>query len=432
MRFPGRIAAAIDVITDIEVRQRPASEALKDWGNSHRFAGSADRAAIGNLVYDTLRKRLSAAHFAANNSPRAAVLATCIREWGETPETLNAAFATDRFGPKPIEDAEFALFARPNPFGEAKEHVIADVPEWIAGEVAANFGEDWVAEARALAERPPLDIRANPLKAGRDKVLASLKQFGAHATTYARHGVRIEPGTRDARIPNVEAEEHFRKGWFEIQDEGSQIVSALTGVQPGEQVLDFCAGAGGKTLAMAAQMENRGQIFAHDTDKHRLAPIHERLMRSGVRNVQVRVAGEGILRDLEGRMDRVVVDAPCTGSGTWRRRPDTKWKLRPEHFEKRVMEQHDILDSASHCVRPGGYLVYITCSVLPRENEQQIADFREGHPQYSLVSVVDSFKAIFGESGPLPHSTDLKTVTLTPLATKTDGFFCAILQRGAA
>jgi 16S rRNA (cytosine967-C5)-methyltransferase len=179
-------------------------------------------------------------------------------------------------------------------------------------------------------------------------------------------------------------------------------------------------------------MENRGQIFAHDTDKHRLAPIHERLMRSGVRDVQVRVAGEGILRDLEGRMDRVVVDAPCTGSGTWRRRPDTKWKLRPEHFEKRVMEQHDILDSASHCVRPGGYLVYITCSVLPRENEQQIADFREGHPQYSLVSVVDSFKALYGESGPLPHSTDLKTVTLTPLATKTDGFFCAILQRGAA
>ena len=196
-------------------------------------------------------------------------------------------------------------------------------------------------------------------------------------------GVRIAAGERDSRTPNVQADEGYLKGWFEVQDQGSQIVALLAGAKPGEQVLDLCAGAGGKTLAMAAAMGNKGQIFAYDSDRHRLAPIYDRLKRNGVRNVQVRAPGEGALDDLAGKMDRVVIDAPCTGSGTWRRRPDAKWKLTAEQVAQRVGEQAAILAEGARYVKPGGTLVYITCSVLHEENGGQVAAFRAAHPEFA-------------------------------------------------
>ncbi|MEX2276424.1 MAG: RsmB/NOP family class I SAM-dependent RNA methyltransferase [Cucumibacter sp.] len=432
MRLPGRLAAAIEVLTDLETRHRPAAEALKDWGIAHRFAGSGDRAAIGNLVYDALRKRLSSAHFAGADTPRAAILAIVIREWGETPDTLAAAFGGDRFAPAVLSDEEAAAFTRPNPFAGAPGHVAADLPEWVAPFVEENFGEEWISEGRALAERPPLDLRANTLKSSRDKLLAALKRFSPRPAAIARHGIRIEPGRRDARIPNVESEEGFRKGWFEVQDEGSQIVTALTGAVPGEQLLDLCAGAGGKTLAMAAAMENRGQIYAYDADRHRLAPIHERIARAGVRNVQVRAPGEGVLDDLAGKMDRVIIDAPCTGSGVWRRRPDAKWRLKPDQLTRRLAEQREVLAEATRFVRPGGMIAYITCSILPPENEAQVASFLAAHPDFTLASAFEGWSKLLGPDAPQPHSIDMKSVTLTPASTHTDGFFCSLLTRSVA
>ncbi|NOZ31552.1 MAG: RsmB/NOP family class I SAM-dependent RNA methyltransferase [Alphaproteobacteria bacterium] len=428
MRLPGQLAAAIEVLGDIEARKRPAADALKDWGLAHRFAGSSDRAAIGNLVYDGLRKKHSLCHVADSASARGLVFGVVVHEWGADPRALNTSFQDDRFAPEPLSDTEISALTRPDPLANAPDNVRADVPEWTVPFLAANFGEDWLDEAKALAERPPLDLRVNTLKSERGRVLKALGRYRPVLTEIARCGLRIPAGTGAARAPNIQAEAGFRKGWFEIQDEGSQIAADLVFARPGEQVLDFCAGAGGKTLALASVMENRGQIFAFDADRHRLAPIYERLKRAGVRNVQVRAPGEGALDDLEGRMDRVLVDAPCSGSGTWRRRPDAKWRLTPNQLEQRVNEQAEVLAQGARYVRPEGFLVYVTCSVLPDENEGQIAVFLEDNPGFELVSTGEVWQDLFGFDKRGPWSSDLKSITLTPAATGTDGFFLGVMQ----
>ena len=223
----------------------------------------------------------------------------------------------------------------------------------------------------------------------------------------------------------------YQKGFAEIQDQGSQIVSELVFAQPGENVLDFCAGAGGKTLALAALMDNRGQIHAYDADKHRLAPIHERLRRAGVRNVQVHTPDSDLSMLIE-KLDRVIVDAPCTGSGTWRRRPDSKWKLTKENLEERLRQQEEVLSEAAPFVRPGGFLIYITCSIFPEENENQVYSFVSDNPEYELVSVGEVWEELYGFDKPQPWSSDMKSITLTPNSTGTDGFFFAVMERRSA
>jgi 16S rRNA (cytosine967-C5)-methyltransferase len=227
----------------------------------------------------------------------------------------------------------------------------------------------------------------------------------------------------------VQIEEGYLKGWFEVQDQGSQIVAALAGAMPGEQVLDLCAGAGGKTLAMAAAMHNKGQIFAYDSDRHRLAPIYDRLKRNGARNVQVRAPGDGALDDLSGKMDRVVIDAPCTGSGTWRRQPHAKWKLTAEQVAARAAEQKAILDEGARYVKPGGKLVYITCSILDDENGAQAAAFLAGHPEFEAIPMDKPLTALASDATSHLHLPAQGGVLLTPLTTQTDGFFAFLMRR---
>jgi 16S rRNA (cytosine967-C5)-methyltransferase len=429
MRLPGRLSAAIDILTEVETRHRPVSEALKSWGVNNRFAGAGDRAAIGNFVYDALRKRASHAWAMADESPRALLLSVAVRDWGESPAGLNDVFATDPHAPVPVTAAEVARLSTADPFSSAPDFMRADVPEWLAPTLREAFGEGWVAEGQAMSRRPPVDLRVNTLKSSRERVLKGLQRLSPVATTISPLGVRFAAGTRDARTPNVVTDEGYLKGWFEVQDEGSQIVAALTGARPGEQVLDLCAGAGGKSLAMAAAMENRGQIFAYDSDRGRLAPIYDRLKRNGARNVQVRAPGAGALDDLGGKMDRVVIDAPCTGSGTWRRRPDAKWKLTPEQVQQRVKEQAAILAEGLRYLKPGGTLVYITCSILPDENQKQVESFQATHPAFRPTDPVASWQRQFpGSVEPLFTAAG---TTLTPGSTDTDGFFIALLTNGA-
>ncbi|HEY0035003.1 MAG TPA: RsmB/NOP family class I SAM-dependent RNA methyltransferase [Devosia sp.] len=428
MRLPGRLSAAIEVLSDMETRKRPVSEALKAWGLNNRFAGAGDRAAIGNLVYDSLRRRASHAALMGSDSPRALVLAVAVRDWGEDPTALSDSFAADSHAPEPMSDEEKARAVGQLP-DTTPGHILADVPEWLAPSLERAFDDNWVAEAQDMAGRPSLDLRTNTLKAQRERVLKSLARFCPEETGISPLGVTMPAGPRDARTPNVTTDEGYLKGWFEVQDQGSQIVALLAGAKPGEQVLDLCAGAGGKTLALAAAMSNKGQIFAYDSDRNRLAPIYDRLKRNGARNVQVRAPQPGALDDLKGKIDRVVIDAPCTGTGTWRRRPDTKWKLTPELLAQRVAEQSAILDQARDFLKPGGTLVYITCSILPEENDEQIATFRDRHPEFKSVLPDHLWRDAFNTDIPAGLATAQDGIALTPRLTRTDGFYINALRR---
>jgi 16S rRNA (cytosine967-C5)-methyltransferase len=425
MRLGGRLAAAIEILQDIEHRHRPAADALKDWGLSHRFAGAGDRAAIGNIVYDSLRRKRSAGWLLDANTPRASAFGALLIEGGHSPQTLDAALAGDRFAPEPLNAGEHASLAG-RTLEDAPEEIRADIPEWCVPHLKEAFGDDWVEEGRALASRPPLDLRVNTLKAERARVIAELKGTGAAETVLAPHGLRIPPIVGDGRHPNVQVEPSFQKGWFEVQDEGSQVVSELSGAKPGVKALDYCAGAGGKTLALSAATDNRGQIFAYDADKARLAPIFARLKRAGSRNVQV-VSSLEALHNLSGQMDIVLVDAPCTGSGTWRRRPDAKWRLTLRQLDARIGEQEKVLDEAARFVKPGGILCYVTCSILRDENQSQVAAFMARNAGFSWLDHTALWGDRFPGSAGAAH-VRASGIALTPARTGTDGFFFAALQ----
>ena len=431
MRPGGRIQAAAEVLEDMFARHQPAAAALQDWGKRHRFAGSGDRAAIGTLVYDVLRRRLSLGAQMASDAPRSLAIAAAPRALGLSVADVIAACDGSRHAPAPLSDEEQSRLAAGVP-ADAAAHVVADIPDWVMPSFQRAFGERAVVESRAMAERAPVDLRVNALKATRDKVLSALAGLGAVPTALAPLGVRIPAPVGAAKSPHVEAEAAHGKGWFEVQDEGSQIAAALSGAGPRQQVLDLCAGAGGKTLALAAAMGNSGQIYAYDSDKGQLRPIFERLQRAGARNVQVLEGGNRAARDALGpRFDVVLADVPCTGSGTWRRKPDAKWRLKPEALAARQREQREVLGEAAALVKPGGRLTYVTCSVLPEENTDQVAWFCETFPEFGVIPFGETWPAVIGGEAPASADGSAETLLLTPASHGTDGFFVASFRRGA-
>jgi 16S rRNA (cytosine967-C5)-methyltransferase len=428
-----RLSAAIDIIADIEARRRPAADALKDWGLSHRFAGSGDRAAIAGLVYDALRRRASSAHVMGDSGARAAVLGMLRLERKLELDAIAGLASGARFAPAPLSDAERARLAAADLAG-APPWVAGDYPQWLDRHLERSFGDERAAEGAALASRAPLDLRVNTLKGDREAAAAALADLGPAPTRWSPAGLRIVLDA-DARNPALHAEPAFIKGLVEVQDEGSQLAALIAGAAPGGQVIDLCAGAGGKTLALAAAMENHGQLYATDTDKRRLAPIHERLARSGARNVQVRtpksVGNE--LADLAGRADLVLIDAPCTGIGTWRRNPDAKWRVRPGALELRLKEQAAVLDRAAHLVKPGGRIAYVTCSVLAEENGDQVRAFLARQGGFAVVPPAEAANAL-GERAYLFRRAVLMAeegLLMTPRRTDTDGFYVSLLVRRA-
>jgi 16S rRNA (cytosine967-C5)-methyltransferase len=426
-----RLSAAIEVFADIEARRRPGAQALKDWGLSHRFAGSGDRAAIAGLVYDALRRKASSAWIMGAETPRAVLLGMLARERGLDVEAISRLSDGSRFAPEPLSDDEHARL-RALSLDGAPPHVVGDYPEWLDANFAATFGEDRVDEAAALASRAPLDLRVNALKSERDAAVESLSELKPQPTRWSPWGVRIVVSP-DSKSPSIHAEPAFLKGHIEIQDEGSQLAALLTGAKPGEQVVDLCAGAGGKTLALAAMMDNHGQIYATDTDKRRLAPIHARLERSAARNVQIRTprGNTDILSDLKDRTDLVLIDAPCTGTGAWRRNPDAKWRVRPGALAERLKEQAEALDRAVPLVKPGGRIAYVTCSVLEDENGAQVRALLARHPEFSVQPPADVANAL-GERAFLFRRAVLMSnegLLMTPRRTDTDGFFVSVLRR---
>ncbi|PZU89870.1 MAG: MFS transporter [Chelatococcus sp.] len=427
-----RISAAIEVLADIIERRRPAADALKDWGLSRRFAGSKDRAAVASLVYDALRRKASSSFAMASEAPRALVLGMLRGLRGLETAEIAALCSGENHAPSPLTADETALLTAFSCDG-AEDWIRADVPEWLWPSFARTFGPAAVAEGEALAARAPVDLRVNRLRTGREAAFSALAPLAPERGAWSPDALRFLPG-HDGRGPSLQAEPGFFAGAFEIQDEGSQLVTLLAGAKPGTIVVDLCAGAGGKTLALAALMQDSGRLLATDLDARRLAPLHERLARSGATIVEIRIPrsrGDEPLSDVAGKADLVLVDAPCTGSGTWRRNPDAKWRVRPGALAERVKDQAGVLARAARLVKPGGRIAYITCSVLPEENDDAVRAFLASQPGFAALPLAEVLAGAETDLTLLGRFATEFGLQLSPLRTGTDGFYLSCIQRSA-
>ena len=423
MRDAGRLAAAIDVLTQIDERHRPVRMALKNWGEAARYAGSKDRAFVSGLVLDVLRRRRSLGWRMGDDSLRAAALGALKFVWDWPVARIAEAAGEEPHGPGPLSDAERAALESPRDLAEAPAPVRGDYPDWLDDSLARVFGDARAEEGAGLSERAPVDLRVNLLKSDPERTLKALSSLLAEPVELLPTALRmpaLDPMTRSGAVETIP---QFSKGWFEVQDLGSQIAAASAGEVKGKQVLDLCAGGGGKTLALASAMGNSGQIYAYDSDARRLADTIRRGDRAGVRNLQVRSPiNPEPLKGLEGKMDVVFIDAPCTGTGSWRRHPDTKWRLTPETLDKRIADQDAVLDAGGAYVKPGGRMVYVTCSVLPQEDEDRVAAFLARTPGFAAAPATADPKLA-------QYLTLDGFLRLSPRTSGTDGFFVAVLEK---
>ncbi|MEL6245708.1 MAG: RsmB/NOP family class I SAM-dependent RNA methyltransferase [Pseudomonadota bacterium] len=433
MRDGGRLAAAIEVLSDVLSRHQPVKSAARDWGKRARYAGAKDRAWVSGLVLDALRRRNSIAHGMGAETPRALVLGALAYAWGWDIRRIDDAMDAEH-APDPLTlDERERLVMAPDP--SAPAHARGDYPEWLAPHLARVFGEEAVVEAQAMAVRAAVDLRVNTLKVDAEKAAGPLNAAKAEPSSLLANAFHIparDPSQREASLESIPA---YSKGWVEVQDAGSQIAAAAANAKPGESVLDYCAGGGGKTLALAAMMEGKGQVFAYDIDGRRLSALIPRLKRSGAHNVQlVHPREPDALEALAGAMDCVFVDAPCTGTGTWRRRPDSKWRVKATALDKRIAEQSEILLAAAAYVKPGGRLIYATCSFLMEEDEDRVAAFLAERSDFSQEDAAEAAVA----SGLLtePGAATVRrfknadgSVRLTPRRAATDGFFFAVMRK---
>jgi 16S rRNA (cytosine967-C5)-methyltransferase len=433
MRSGGRIAAAIDVISDVLTRHQPVKSAARDWGKRARYAGSKDRAFVSGLVLDALRKKNSIAHAMGNDDPRALILGALSFAWDWNIRQIDDAMDDDHAPDKLTLDERERLVMAPDVAAEA--YIQGDYPEWLSPHMARVFGEDAVIEAQSMTVRAPVDLRVNTLKVDAEKASAPLRSAKAQPSKLLHHAFHIPASPPDQRETSLDRIPAYSKGWVEVQDAGSQIAAAASNAKPGEAILDYCAGGGGKALAMAAMMKGKGQVFAYDIDGRRLSAIIPRLKRSGAHNVQlVHPDTPEQLTPLIGNMDCVFIDAPCSGTGTWRRRPDSKWRLKPGQLERRMQEQAEILEAACQYVKPGGRMLYVTCSFLIEEDEDQVDAFLKAHPEFTQESAADSAIASgqlseAGEAAVKRYTTQSGSVRLTPRRAETDGFFFAMLRK---
>jgi len=442
---PGaRIAASMELLDEITGRrERPADLVANAFFRSRRFIGSGDRRAVADRVWSLLRRYGQVAWWLERarhpgRGGRAMVSADLMLSEGMSLRDVMALCDGGTYRPVPLDEAEQRalrqLEGHSLPHPDQPDWVRLNVQEWVAPHLIEAYGEAWGREIAALASPPPVDLRVNRLKATVEeaRVLLAAEGVETEPMRYAPNGLRLK------RRLSVVTGKAFQDGVVEIQDEGSQLVAALVDAQPGMQVVDYCAGAGGKTLAIAAGMNNKGRVVAMDVYESRLDRSAQRLRRAGAHNVERRAlpteggdaANAKWLKRQKGAFDRVLVDAPCTGTGTWRRNPDGRWTLAPQDLAELVPKQAAILDAASRLVKAGGGLIYATCSVLPAENERQIEAFLERHPEFAVVPVADLWADVIGTEPPAGMG-DSPYLRLSPLRHGTDGFFGAALVRKA-
>jgi 16S rRNA (cytosine967-C5)-methyltransferase len=364
---PGaRLSAAIELL-DAILAGAPAERELTRWARASRFAGSKDRAAVRDIVYDALRRRRSLGWVGGGDTGRAIVLAAAA-EAGDPDEV----FTGEGFDPAPLTAAERESLARG--LADAPEAVRLDVPDALRDTLAASLGDDFRGVLAAMRERAPVDLRVNTLKTTPDAATVVLARDGVQVARHplARNALRVEGNPR-----LVAASRAYTQGMVELQDASSQVVAESAGARPGMTVLDYCAGGGGKTLALAAELRGQGRLLAWDANLRRMADLPQRAARAGA---TVRILTDAECAALKPVCDLVLVDAPCSGTGAWRRKPEGKWRLTPEALAGFPPVQDAILDAAAAKVKPGGALVYATCSVVTAENEERAAAFAGRHP----------------------------------------------------
>lgn len=415
---PAQLDHTAAVLAGMLTFKQPADAVLSAYFRDHKKLGRQDRHEIAETAFAALRhyQKISAALNRPHAQPRKAALAALVLGRGMNISQL-ADFLNE-------EESEFLgrLKSRKNEFSDGL-NTAAELPEWLIGQMRPHYGDEaLLAFGRSVNRPAPLDLRVNTLKGRRDKVLAALQQEGlnAEAAPYSPWGIRLHDKTALNKHPL------FLDGTLEVQDEGSQLLALLVGAKRGEIVVDFCAGAGGKTLAVGAMMANKGRIYAFDIAEKRLANLKPRMVRAGLTNIHPeRIGSETDPRigRLNGKADRVLVDAPCSGLGTLRRNPDLKYRQSPETVAKLLAQQHSILDAAAALVKEQGRLVYATCSILPEENERQVERFLAEHPEFEPVDCAALLAAA---------KVDLDTgvyLRLDTAAHQTDGFFAAVMQR---
>jgi 16S rRNA (cytosine967-C5)-methyltransferase len=426
----GRLAAAIEILEAIEAEpRRPADAIAHDYLRARRYIGSADRRAITERAWGVVRQKLRLAwhlrEAGASVTPRLLAAAHALLVRREDPRPL---FGAGPHAPEPLSRGEAGrlerLAERKLVWREMDEATRLNLPAWLLAPLRVRFGEGLEAEAAAMEAEAPLDLRANLLRATREAAQAALAAEGiaAEPTPLSPWGLRL-PARRA-----VTGTRAYRDGLVEVQDEGSQLIALLTGAAPGLRVADWCAGAGGKTLAMAAMMGNRGRITACDVSEPRLAGAAKRLKRAGVDNAETHLfaPGDRWAKRRGASFDVVLVDAPCTGTGTWRRNPDARFRTTEADLRDLVSKQAVILAEAARVVRPGGRLVYATCSILREENEEQVSRFLDAHPDFAALPLGTVWAA--ARPGiPLPGAGE--HLALSPAAHGTDGFFAAALGR---
>lgn len=419
--------AAIEVLEDLlpalkESQGKPADALLAEYFRMRRYIGGKDKQAIAALFYGVLRHlgeltwRLQLGGTRVTARMLMALYITGLKQEIFTGER----YAPDIISPREKEDLRAAKEVTALP-----PYAVLNVPEFLYAKLHEEYGDRLEPILRALNKEAPVDIRVNTLKTTRDAALQSFSELGFDPVPcpYSPVGIRLKK--RGALF----ATELFKKGAFEMQDEASQITALLVDARPSMRVIDFCAGAGGKTLAIAAAMKNKGRILAWDVAEHRMKDLRARLTRAGADTVQIHSIeneADPFIKRHHNTADRVLVDAPCSGSGTWRRNPDLKWKMTPESLARVMQTQENILRAAAKLVKPGGRLIYATCSLLKEENNQQVEKFLEQHTQFSVAPA----REIWDKDHPCPSGLG-DYLHLNPHQDGTDGFFAAVLVRSA-
>ncbi len=436
--IPGaRIKAAIEILDTISSSNEPLDRLIIQYFRKRRYAGSNDRRAINNLTYNIVRniKKLdwwiTRIDSKLLSTPRTQIISELTLEEKLSPNYIKSIFNGSMYCPLPLSENEEYLAKELS--GQSINHpdmntsVIMEYPNWLDNHFKTLWPERLKLEMSALNQPAPVDVRVNTLKTNLEDVRLSLinETISCKPTPMSPVGLRL---TSKARLNNTKV---FKKGWIEVQDEGSQLVALLSDAKPGMKVVDLCAGAGGKTLALAATMNLDsnidGQLIACDISSYRIDRLKPRIQRAGIKNINTHILNSqntDWIKTHTGTKDRVLVDVPCTSTGIWRRDPLSRWRLSIDNLKNNICVQRNILRNASKLVKRGGRLIYATCSLLKEENEHQVSWFTEHHNDFCILPVEDVWGQVIG--GKSPSASSLR---LTPASNGTDGFFCAILEK---